>query len=99
MKPQSQILGFLHNEKWVGEGGWILNTIFRLFIIATMANCYISRVIIDDESSYDIMYDEVFEKLRMKKEKLWSYKGFDLLAFNRIETHSWGYIKLMVTLR
>lgn len=42
---------------------------------------------------------EIFEKLRLRREKLWSYKVSDLKAFNDTVTHPMGYTELTVILR
>lgn len=39
---------------------------------------------------------EIFEKLRLGREKLWSYKGSNLKAFNDTLTYPMGYTELTV---
>lgn len=56
-----------------------------------------SRILIDNGSSCDIMYAELFEKLGMKKEKLWPYARSHLQPLNGKIIHRMGYIKLLVT--
>lgn len=56
--------------------------IFPLVITTTTANYYVSMVLIDGVSSYGIMFIKIFEKLKMKKEKLWPRDGSDLKPFN-----------------
>lgn len=67
-----------------------------MVIIIIIANFNISWVLIDGGSSYDIMYSNHFEKLWLKKEKLWHYEGSRLRAFNGTITYPRGYVKLMV---
>lgn len=64
--PERPILKFQDNEK-VSR---IPNEYFPLVIIATIANFYMSRILINKESSWDIMYVELFEKIGLKREKL-----------------------------
>ncbi|MCI04679.1 hypothetical protein A2U01_0025726, partial [Trifolium medium] len=42
----------------------------------------VSRILIDQGSSCDVMYQELFEKLGLKKEDLCQYEGTDLQGFN-----------------
>lgn len=56
-----------------------------------------SRILIYNGSSCDIMYAELFEKLGMKKEKLWPYAGSNLQPLNDKIIHHMGYIELLVT--
>lgn len=75
---ERHILGFRDSEKvW-----WILKEILPLVIRVPIANFDVSRVLIDGDSSYDIMYGDLFENMGLKKEKLLSYEGSDLQAFN-----------------
>lgn len=45
------------------------------------------------------MLGEHFEKLGIKREKLWPYEGVNLQDFSGIIIHPEGYIELMVALR
>lgn len=84
--PESQILEFRNIEKVKG----IPNKIFTLVIMVIRSNFDVSMILIEDKSSYNIMYSYLFEKMGLKKEKLWSYEGSDLQAFNSNETCLWG---------
>lgn len=66
--------------------------------MASISNFDVSRILIKDNSSRDILYSDLFNKMILKKEKLGSYKGFDLHAFNDIVTRPYRCMKLMVTL-
>ena len=63
-----------------------------------IANFEVSRVLIDGDSSCDIVYSDLFEKIKLKKEKLWPYEWLNLQVFNGMVTRLWGYIGLMVIL-
>lgn len=77
-KLKRSITRFRDNEK-VGN---IPNEIFSLVIMETMDNFDVSRILIDEGSSCDIIYVELFKKLGLKKEKMSPYTGCDLQAFN-----------------
>lgn len=44
------------------------------------------------------MYTKLLKKIKVKKENLSPYKGFDFLSFKGTLNFPWGYIKLIVTL-
>lgn len=48
------------------------------------------QVLVDGGSSCDIIYTELFEKMNLKKENLWLYKGSDLRTFKDIKTRALG---------
>ncbi|MCH98019.1 hypothetical protein A2U01_0019018, partial [Trifolium medium] len=87
------ILGFNDDE----YPGGTPNEIFPLIVIATMAHHDVSRILIDQGSSCDVMYQELFEKFGLKKEDLCTYEGTDLQGFNRSTICPWGLINLPVT--
>lgn len=74
IKSERPILGFLDSEKVRG----ILNDVFPLVISVFVANYDFFQVMIDENSSYHIMYVELFLKFELKKEKLWPREGSDL---------------------
>ena len=51
----------------------------------------------DEGSSVDIMYQDAFEKLGLKKRDLKPYGGTNLHGFNEMSTRPRGYITLNVT--
>lgn len=53
---------------------------------------------IDGDSSRDIKYSDLYEKMGLKKENVWPYEGSDLHSFHGTIPSPWGYIELMVTL-
>lgn len=55
-KQERLVLGFLDNEKVDG----ILNEIFPKVIIVSMSNSDMSKILINDTSSCNIMYVELF---------------------------------------
>jgi hypothetical protein len=67
-----------------------------LIIIATIANADISRILIDQGSSSDIMYSELFTRLRIKEGWLQPYHGGPLAAFNGSITQPIGSIILPI---
>lgn len=61
-------------------------TNFPLIITATLAKFDVSEILIDSGNSCEIIYSELFEKMDLDKNSLWSYEVFDLWAFNEITT-------------
>lgn len=53
-----------------------------MIITNFISNFDIFRILINDYSYYDIMYSDLFEKMRIKKDKMWPYEGSDIQAFN-----------------
>lgn len=47
----------------------------------------VARCLVDEGSSVDILYQEAFEKLCMRKEDLESYNGTELHGFNERSAH------------
>lgn len=72
-KPERPPLEFWDSEK-VGE---IPNENFPMVITATIAKFDASIIHIDRESTCEII-TEHFEKLGLKREKLWPYEGTNL---------------------
>lgn len=68
-KLEWSISGFRDGENF----GDIPNEMFLLVIIATMANIYTSRILIEGEILCDIMHAKLFERMGFKKEKLLPY--------------------------
>lgn len=54
--PERPILDFLDREKVDG----IPNKIFPLIVIDIMSSCDVSKILIDQKISYDIMYANLF---------------------------------------
>lgn len=81
-RPIKVDVKFQDNEKVKG----IPNDIFQ-FSHNTINHFYVSRILTDSGSFYDIMYLELFEKMCLKKENLWLYEGFNFQAFNNTLTH------------
>lgn len=86
------MLGFRDIEKV----GGVLNDIFPLVITATVGHFDLSQILINEGRSCDIMYSNMFKKIRLNKENLWPYEGSYLQAFNDITIVIGGYIKLMI---
>ncbi|GAU40198.1 hypothetical protein TSUD_375060 [Trifolium subterraneum] len=68
-----------------------------LLVRAKMANFDVRRILVDQGSSYDIMYSGLFKVLQLTEENLVSYVGSDLQGFNGSTTKPWGYVDLIVT--
>lgn len=63
--PKRPKLGFWDSEKVEG----ILNDMFPLMITITISHFDAFQILIDDGSSCDIIYSELFEKIGLKKGK------------------------------
>ncbi|MCI09265.1 hypothetical protein A2U01_0030349, partial [Trifolium medium] len=87
------MIGF-NDDEYLGDNP---NEIFPLIIIATMACHDVSSVLIDQGSSCNVMYQELFERLGLKKKNLHSYEGTDLQGFNGSIIRPWGFINLPFT--
>lgn len=67
-----------------------------LVITSTIESFDVSQILINSGSSCDIMYFYLFEKMVIERGSLQKYKGSNLHVFKRTNTHSRGYIELMV---
>jgi len=76
-------LGFTNKEKVNGGS----NKIFSLVIIIGIHGNDVARCIIDEGNLMDILYQDAFEKLGLKKVDLKSYDGTGLQGFNETSTH------------
>lgn len=56
----------------------------------------VSHILIDGCSSCNIIYSKLFEKMSLNKVGLYTFKGFNLYAFNGTTTRPWGYVKLTI---
>ena len=56
-----------------------------------------TRFLVDKGSSVDILYQDAFEKLGIRREELKPYEGTNLHCFNETSTRLWGYVTLGVT--
>jgi len=59
-------------------------------IVKAMPNHDVSRIVVDEGSSCDIIYKELFTKLCLKKESLTFYIETDLLGFIGLVTLPWA---------
>lgn len=50
------------------------NKIFPLVIIDMVGQFNVSQILINDSSSCNIMYSELFEKMGLERGSLWSYE-------------------------
>lgn len=53
---------------------------------------------IDEGSSRDIMYLELFERNNLERGSLYSYEGSNLQAFNGMAIRPWVYAELEVSM-
>lgn len=77
---ERSVLGFRDND----QVRVVLNEIFLLVITTTIINFGVSQFLIDNGSSCNIMYDDIFERIGLKKQKLLPYEVSDLQSFNGI---------------
>jgi hypothetical protein len=80
--PVMPLLGFEDREMVDG----VPNKEFRLLIIATIAGHDVARVLVDEGSSCDIMYDKLFHNLNLNTESLQPYNGGPLTGFDESPT-------------
>ncbi|MCI14526.1 hypothetical protein A2U01_0035657, partial [Trifolium medium] len=70
-----------------------------LLIVATSANHDVSRILIDQGSSWYIMYEDLFLRLKIKMERLQPYVGGPLAAFDGSLTQPLGFFVLPTTFK
>ncbi|MCH90334.1 hypothetical protein A2U01_0011248, partial [Trifolium medium] len=70
------------------------NSQIPLLVRASMANFDVHRILVDEGSSYDIMYTSLFRVLGLEREHLSPYVGSDLQDFNGSTSRPWGYVDL-----
>ena len=73
------------------------NSVIPLLIRARMANFDVHRVLVDEGSSIDVMYNQLFRTLQLNDSHISLYVGLDLQGFNGLTSKPRGYVKLMVT--
>lgn len=69
-----------------------------LVLTSSSVNCDMSKILINEEIYWDIMYVKLIEQTRLIKKKLWSYEWSYLQAFNGTVTRPWGRIELIPVL-
>ncbi|XP_058784255.1 uncharacterized protein LOC131659027 [Vicia villosa] len=74
------------------------NATIPLLIRARMANFDVRRILVDQGSSVDIMYSQLFKTLQLNNSHLTPYVGSDLQGFNGIVTKPWGFVELIVSI-
>lgn len=74
IKPRRTILGFEDDELVGGKP----NKMFPLIIVATMENHDVCKILVDEGSSCEIICEDFFTKLGLKKECLALYMSIDL---------------------
>lgn len=62
-----------------------------------MANFDVRQILVDQGSSVDIMYSQIYSTLQLDETHLTPYVGSDLLGFNGAVTKPWGFVELVVT--
>ncbi|XP_058785007.1 uncharacterized protein LOC131659906 [Vicia villosa] len=73
------------------------NATIPLLIRARMANFDVRRILVDQGSSVDIMYSQLFKMLQLDDHHLTPYVGYDLQGFNGTVTKPWEFVKLIVS--
>lgn len=68
-----------------------------LVISGVLANYKVKRIFIDQGSSADIIFDDLFEKLGLKREELTPHHG-DLVGFTGERIVPRGHIELRLTM-
>ncbi|XP_058765791.1 uncharacterized protein LOC131639306 [Vicia villosa] len=74
------------------------NATIPLLIRARMANFDVRRILVDQGSSVDIMYSQLFKTLQVNDIHLSPYIGSDLQGFNGTMTKPWGFVELIVSI-
>ena len=92
-KGYDPVRGFQDSKKLRG----ILNENFPLMIIDTLGKFNVSQILIDDNSSCDNMYLELFEKINLNQRNSLPYEHSNLQAFNRTTNYPRGYMELIVS--
>lgn len=87
------LLGFTENKKVNG----VSNKELPLVIIVAIRDHDVARGLLYEGSSINILYQDAFEKLSLKRKDLKPYDGTDLHGFNEMSTRMWGYVTLNVT--
>ena len=62
-----------------------------------MANFDVHRVLVDEGSFVNVMYNQLFRTPHLNDSYLSPYVGSDLQCFNDPISKPWGYVELMVT--
>lgn len=76
--------GFLDSEKVEG----IPNEDFP-WLSLPVGQFDVSLIIIDDGSSYEIIYLKLFKKMGLNRACFWPYEGFNLYTFNGTTKYPW----------
>ncbi|XP_058722915.1 uncharacterized protein LOC131594725 [Vicia villosa] len=74
------------------------NVTIPLLIRARMANFDVRRILVDQGSSVDIMYSQLFKTLQLNNSHLTPNVGSDLQGFNGTITKPWGFVELIVSI-
>ncbi|XP_058750816.1 uncharacterized protein LOC131623827 [Vicia villosa] len=69
-----------------------------LLIRARMANFDVRRILVDQGSSVDIMYSQLFKTLQLNDSHRTPYVGSDLQGFNDTMMKPWGFVELIVSI-
>ncbi|GAU12961.1 hypothetical protein TSUD_191520 [Trifolium subterraneum] len=93
VKESSVPLAFYREEVPGGSPNFQIPLLVR----AKMTNFDVRRILVDQGSSFDIMYSGLFKVLQLTEENLVPYVGSDLQGFNGSTTKHWGYVDLIVT--
>ncbi|GAU32883.1 hypothetical protein TSUD_59710 [Trifolium subterraneum] len=93
VKESSVPLPFYREEVTGGSPNFQIPLLVR----AKMANFDVRRILVDQGSSYDIMYSGLFKVLQLTEENLVPYVGSYIQGFNGSTTKPRGYVDLIAT--
>ena len=86
--------GGSHPFAFYGEElpGGPLNSTIPLLVRDHMENFGVRHILVDQGSSVDIMYAQLFTTLQLDESHLTPYVGSYLQGFNGANTKPWGYV-------
>jgi len=87
-------LGFTDDEKINGDP----NRIYPLIISVIFQKHQVGGYLIDEGNLVDILYENTFEPVGLKREKMKYCFGLEAIGLNGTNARPWGYVTLDVTL-
>jgi len=72
------------------------NKVYPLVIVVNITGSDMAKALIEEGSSCNIMYDDLFVKLEMNSRNFSKHRGINLLGFDESETYPWGVVDLPV---
>lgn len=68
-----------------------------LLVSAIMVNMEVRRILVDQGSAVDVIFEDLLEVLKISRKEFTPYSGKDLTGFNGSSTKPLGQLELMVT--